>query len=238
MKYRRELLKLVREVGAIIRNEVRPQLERVTIERDNLRPTTDAPADEIRQIILLLENRFGEVFSQARVERMVQEMVSATDDITKRELARALGGTTTLTLGPELFASSELLLAIRTNVRLIRDIERGILHDVEGTILRGVQRGLRHEEIGRDLAKRLGIAENRARLIARDQVASVNGTLTQLRQQAAGIERYIWITSLDERVRPEHEARDGEVFRWDQPPSDGHPGQPINCRCTASPILE
>ncbi len=41
----------------------------------------------------------------------------------------------------------------------------------------------------------------------------------------------------DERVRPSHEALDGTRQRWDDPPAEGHPGEPINCRCIAEPVL-
>ena len=32
-------------------------------------------------------------------------------------------------------------------------------------------------------------------------------------------------------------ALDGTTQRWDDPPSEGHPGEPINCRCVAEPVL-
>jgi SPP1 gp7 family putative phage head morphogenesis protein len=39
-------------------------------------------------------------------------------------------------------------------------------------------------------------------------------------------------------VRPEHEVLDGVVFEWSDPPSEGIPGEPINCRCTAEPDVQ
>jgi SPP1 gp7 family putative phage head morphogenesis protein len=47
----------------------------------------------------------------------------------------------------------------------------------------------------------------------------------------------VWSTQLDERVRPLHENREGQVFSWDDPPSDGHPGFPPGCRCVAAPYV-
>jgi SPP1 gp7 family putative phage head morphogenesis protein len=80
------------------------------------------------------------------------------------------------------------------------------------------------------------ITRKRARLIAKDQTASFNGALNQARQTQIGIDRYIWETMQDERVRHEHAKRHGKTFYWSQPPEDGHPGEPINCRCTAIPL--
>jgi len=62
------------------------------------------------------------------------------------------------------------------------------------------------------------------------------GLINQLRQQDLGIERYIWRSQDDAKVRDSHAERDDQVFRWDEPPAGGHPGQAHNCRCYAEPV--
>lgn len=62
------------------------------------------------------------------------------------------------------------------------------------------------------------------------------GLINQLRQQDLGIERYIWRSQDDAKVRDSHAEYDDQVFRWDEPPAGGHPGQAHNCRCYAEPI--
>ena len=62
------------------------------------------------------------------------------------------------------------------------------------------------------------------------------GLINQLRQQDLGIERYIWRSQDDAKVRDSHAEYDDQVFRWDEPPAGGHPGQAHNCRCFAEPI--
>lgn len=62
------------------------------------------------------------------------------------------------------------------------------------------------------------------------------GLINQLRQQDLGIERYIWRSKDDAKVRDSHGEYDDQVFRWDEPPSGGHPGQAPNCRCYAEPL--
>ncbi|MDN2565194.1 minor capsid protein [Aquibium sp. A9E412] len=57
------------------------------------------------------------------------------------------------------------------------------------------------------------------------------------RQQALGVERYIWRSRNDARVRPLHAAHDDGVFFWDAPPEGGHPGEAYNCRCIAEPFV-
>lgn len=47
---------------------------------------------------------------------------------------------------------------------------------------------------------------------------------------------YIWRSVRDDRSRGEHAKRHGQIFSWDNPPEDGHPGEAPNCRCWAEPI--
>lgn len=95
------------------------------------------------------------------------------------------------------------------------------------------------------------ITDRRARFIARDQTAKLVSSLNEVRQSGAGITGYIWRTSKDNAVvgapgndaKPnalhgDHFSREGKVFLWSKPPSDGHPGQPIGCRCRAEPIVD
>lgn len=109
----------------------------------------------------------------------------------------------------------------------------------------------RHPDLDRRwLRERYGISTRRAELIARDQIGTLSSKLAQAKQQESGGIGYIWRTSQDERVvgdpgglypkgnerHGNHYERDGVFFRWDQPPHDGHPGEAINCRCTAEPV--
>lgn len=131
----------------------------------------------------------------------------------------------------ELFASQ--------NAQLITSLPDQELERVAGDIERGLQQGLRFKDVAKDIQKSFGITHRRATLIARDQTTKLNASLTKLRQQEVGVEEYIWQTSGDERVRPTHKANDGRKFRWDQPPKiTGHPGNDVNCRCVARPVLD
>jgi SPP1 gp7 family putative phage head morphogenesis protein len=91
------------------------------------------------------------------------------------------------------------------------------------------------------LEERMGVAESRANLIARDQVGKLFGQLNEKRQTELGVTGYVWRTVHDNRVRELHEDRDGQHFDWNDPPEetpdDGHPGTPIQCRCYAEPDL-
>lgn len=125
-----------------------------------------------------------------------------------------------------------------TNTALIR--RTGGLSDKAcgeiGAVVRaGFEAGTRHEAIARDIEQRLGVARSRAVLIARDQTNKLNGQLSADRQIDAGVTHYVWSSARDERVRPTHIALEGQVVAWSDPPPEGHPGAPIQCRCVAVP---
>ncbi len=112
-----------------------------------------------------------------------------------------------------------------------------MLSQIEGLVSQGAIAGERAESIALKIVERFGVAESRAMTIARDQVGKWHGNLNRMRQIDAGVTEYTWSTSQDERVRPEHAARNGKRFKWDAAPADGHPGQPIRCRCVARPVI-
>lgn len=126
---------------------------------------------------------------------------------------------------------------IAENVTLIKTMPPVYFDDVKEQVLGAIERGTRHEVLARQMVERYQIPQNRAALIARDQVGKLYGNLNGQRQQNLGVTRYVWRTVRDNRVRDDHELRDGEAFGWDSPPEDGNPGEPINCRCYAEPDL-
>ena len=127
---------------------------------------------------------------------------------------------------------------LHKNAQLIKSLPDEELERVAGILERGLQQGVRFTDISKSIQKSFAITRRRATLIARDQTTKLNSSLTRLRQEEVGIEEYIWQTSGDERVRPTHRVNDGKKFKWDTPPKvTGHPGNDVNCRCVAIPVI-
>jgi SPP1 gp7 family putative phage head morphogenesis protein len=129
------------------------------------------------------------------------------------------------------------------NVQLITNIDDRAMFEVSMIVQNGVGGAKRVEDIADEIQKALGVSEQRARLIARDQVGKLYGQVNAVRQQALGIKRFTWRTVGDEAVRTEHEALNGNEYRWADPPDDGKfgpvlPGEAIQCRCSAEPVLD
>ena len=140
-------------------------------------------------------------------------------------------------------------------VDLISKVGADLLDSVDVVLAHAVRDGLRYTQI-RDLVEvRTGISTRHAELIARDQIGKLNGKIVQDTQAAAGVESYTWRTANDQRVRgnpagpysksrQDHWGLRGTVHRWDNPPrragpygEAAHPGESIQCRCYAEPIL-
>lgn len=123
------------------------------------------------------------------------------------------------------------------NIALITSIPEQALTRMHGKVFAALQRGAVWRDVQKELVAEFGITRNRAELIARDQIGKLNADLTKERQKQIGVKEYRWRGVLDGRERDEHRDREGKVFAWDAPPPDGHPGQPIQCRCHAEAVL-
>lgn len=133
---------------------------------------------------------------------------------------------------------------LRANTDLIR-AEADLRRRVERVLEDPLNQGRSVDDISKLLQEQAGYSTSRAELTARDQTLKLYGQIQQERQQNAGIERYVWTTSLDERVRPDHADLDGSIQRWDDPPivdrrtgRRGHPGFDFQCRCSAVAVLD
>lgn len=85
-----------------------------------------------------------------------------------------------------------------------------------------------------------GMVEKRrghAQMVARTQISTFNSLVSKTRARNLGIEKAVWVTSRDERVRPCHQVRDGREFDLAEglySSCDGKtllPGVDYNCRC-------
>ena len=133
---------------------------------------------------------------------------------------------------------------VTENVARITTITPDMINKMESTVRVGVEAGESTAKLRDRIQNQFGVARNQAQLIAVDQIAKLNGKLTEFRHQEAGVRRYIWSDSDDSRVRRRHQTLDETVQSWKRPPVSGtrgerlHPGQPVRCRCVAIPIFE
>lgn len=132
----------------------------------------------------------------------------------------------------------------REGTDLIHTVGQDLVAGLDEQVAEFARSGRPLSELSKVVQERLGIADRHADFIARDQVAKLNSALTESTQRAAGVTRYRWRSSTDQRVRPMHHALDGSIHSWGDPPvtnKDGdrnNPGEDYQCRCVAIPILD
>lgn len=140
--------------------------------------------------------------------------------------------------------TGDLLRALLAEqVDYITSIPRQAAARVQELAVRVVEAGERSGSIVEEILRTGDVAESRAKLIARTEVARASSLMTESRAKFIGSEGYIWRTAGDRDVRPEHRKLNGKYFRWDAPPVAGsngeraHAGQIYNCRCNPEPVI-
>lgn len=133
---------------------------------------------------------------------------------------------------------------LRQSTDLIRATE-DVRRRVERILKDPISEGRSVADIRGMLIEQAGYAASRAELTARTVTLQTYGKIQEQRQRDAGFTKYVWTTSLDERVREDHAELDGTVQGWDSPPiADkrtgirAHPGGVWNCRCSAVPYAD
>jgi SPP1 gp7 family putative phage head morphogenesis protein len=127
------------------------------------------------------------------------------------------------------------------NAALIRGMADDLLKRVAQETTSALINGESVSQLQKRLRHQLEVSDSRARLIARDQTSKLTSDLNRIRHEQAGIEKYIWRTSMDERVRARHAKLEGKVYKYGEPTGAEQglpPGQPIQCRCVAQAIVE
>ncbi len=205
-----------------------------------LRTRTDAESDAIEELFAQLEVYIGSIFDPNELKARLFSIAEEVGDFNADELNGQLRSVIGVDLvGAEPWLDERLAAFAAENASLITTIPERLHDDVAQATIRAIREGQSTDELAEIIEERFGVAETRAAFIARDQIASLNGELNKERQTGLGVTQFIWRSSHDSRVRPEHAEYDGHTYDWDDPPGEGYvPGEDYNCRCIAEPVLE
>lgn len=242
-EYFSQLSGILGELKRLTRERVIERMPAIIASVAANRPSVDGPrqdyTDYIESLMSNLRIQFYRKYSDDEIEAMARRQAQKVEAFNQAQLARQM--TALLGVNPfvsESWLADEVKAFTKANVSYITSIPQQYFEKVQQSIIRNVQAGKLTDQIADDIKGIYNVTENRAALIARDQTSKFNGDLTRLRQANIGITRYVWSTSLDERVREEHAALEGQIFSWNDPPEVGNPGEDINCRCVALPVFE
>lgn len=253
--YRRQLRWMNNEMRKSIRRHLVPLVPDVTEEAANIHAL---PTGEVKQGSYRHDAWQDDLYDA--FQKIAEDMVGPQQHVTKqmisygpkineynknewKQLIRSQYGVNPTREDPSTYVPL-LREWAKDNAALIKDIPEKAMRQIadltRDTLLSGRSQEDMVDELYDIFGDRMDVADSRVNLIARDQVAKLNGQLTKERQIDVGVESYIWRTVGDERVREEHEMVDGNTYTWDSPPeeTDGnHPGEDYQCRCWAEPIL-
>lgn len=238
--YKTELLRIVKA----IRRQVEPELIRFIKDNRQVGDSLvmDATAREVavKALLTKLSGRFGgiaaiaERLAKLAIERNIREVDSG--------LIASIRSAIGVNISAQLSKSGSIAVAMRNattnNIDLIKSIPTKYFDKLNKAINQNFQQGLRFEALIPKIQDVGNVTESRAKLIARDQTSKMNSSFNEVRQKSLGIDKYVWQTSGDERVREEHAENDGKTFSWNDPPATGHPGEDIQCRCVAIPVFD
>lgn len=250
--YNIELRKLVRSIRADINEKLIPLLKATQNEyqADAAIVTHDAYLERIVTVFRQLLDRWQSPQFRAIAERLARNFVTTADQVNRKRFDGTMQS-----IGINVYADAPSLpeflsASIYDNTQLITSIPSQYLERVQSLVMSNVRAGNRSSAIVEQLSKQFGVTDRRAKMIARDQTAKVNGQLVKKRQTGAGFPYFQWLTSDDERVRDRHDELAERVtqygkgiYSWDNPPmsDDGRPiipGEDYQCRCNARPVSQ
>lgn len=238
--YARELVKISKRTKKALEPLMRalPGLLR-SARTERLREGGTLDAGETDQVRLFIEAAISQTsISTGALASLARKFATRTQTHQSIQMSKQ----TRAALGVDLSSSAPLNATMESfvaeNVALIKDVPLKTLRDIEGIVYRGVSSGTLHKDLAKEIQAATGLGKKRAALIARDQVGKYYGQVQATRHKAIGVKEFIWRTVGDERVRSKHEALNGQKFSYNNPPSEGLPGEPVRCRCYADPVLD
>lgn len=242
-EYYQELKQISEAMKQIVNERLLPALKAKEGEY-----TSDGIIDDIMMIFEAIRH----AGSMKNAIQIASEMVRLLDTNDREKVLHQLNSKIGVDL-PAMFAKEGLEPIVKANIAknatLIKSIPEEFVKNIESIIYSGVSSGATYKSIENQIKGIDGIRsvfgklDDRIKLIARNEVSSINGQINKTRMQNIGVTKFEWVTAGDERVRDSHARLDGQVFDWNNPPTNERgeriiPGQDFNCRCQSIAVIE
>lgn len=226
---------LVRDLAPMARaiRATMPALARRALEGDS--------GDALRRLEAALQLQW----SNARISRLVEKrgaQVVAASDRDWAPLRRAISRDSAR-VDQELPDGLALLQRwVADAASEITSVRSSVIPGLQRDILHAVEHGWSPEQLATAWRKRnipllWGTLEGRTKAIAHNQLRALQSKVQRERARAVGVREFDWRTKGDSRVRPEHQRLEGTRHEYDDPPSEGLPGEPHGCRCWAESVV-
>lgn len=243
----------LRLVNEVVRKYMPAIRKAAAAERENNRRQDDS--GDLMQAIQKAFQSMGEELerktSSFGLRKKLEDLANLTRKLSIQEWKRTVHETLGLDIMDDYYLGEFYRQALQEwidqNVSLIKSIPQEALSEMHSIVSQGFKTGATLTSIEKEIRNTYHVKRSSAKLLARDQIAKLNGQLTKQQQTDAGVNEYIWSTSGDSRVRETHKKLDGKKFRWDDPPVVTPPGKPVRrchpgedyqCRCVALPVFD
>lgn len=226
-------------------NQALLELNKGTVEK-----FADAQVGNFAKVFLNLakkvKRKLLKRFGDDRIEKVVSNILENADKYNQERFYKGIeekiGINTTELLAKEglTFKRNALILETAQWAKKLRD---ETLEAFTAQSLRVMTHGESLQEVIDEFKATAKDRRDKAKFIARNQIANFNSMASKMRAQKLGIKQAEWITSGDERVRRCHQVRNGKRFALDEglySSCDGKtllPGTDYQCRCTYRMII-
>lgn len=228
---------MVRAMGSQYKNQTLKELGKGDVEK-----FADAKSGNYAAVWLALaakvERKLAKRFSNDKLEQAVKQHLDKQDKQSRAAfyaaVERATGVDSKTLLATDTTSESRAALILEST-QWLKKMRDDTLEEWTANTLRQMTEGKGIGEIMQQFDGMVEKRRNHAKFVARTQINSFNGLMTKIRGQNLGIERAIWRTAKDERVRPCHKARDGKEYLLSEglySSCDGktlHPGTDYQC---------
>jgi SPP1 gp7 family putative phage head morphogenesis protein len=208
-----------------------------TYERTLAEMQTDAPADATADISAV-ERRIAAAMLTIRVrlERWAKSVEVLHRKKWRAAVLTATGVDLDTMLGSQT-ARMSLEAVIERNMALVSSVSDQARTRMADAVFRGFRARKSAADIARELRAAVEMSRARALRIAAHQTRALASELDQERRREAGIDQWKWIHSGKVHFRPEHKARDGNIYTDEDAPEDT-PGELPGCGCTSAAVLD
>lgn len=271
MEFGKSIIREINKIDEITKKVLLPELDRLTghkQERFDLQFKELAGITLVAALIARMKSLFygesitpdteprQEIFTRSlntTVKPFLNRVKEKTETQFVNEFERQTG---TKPLPAQLNVDEFIQDSLQKNISLIKTVPGQYFSDIQRITEEAVTKGELTASAKKKIQELTGAAKNRARLIARDQIAKLTGNIEEARQRKSGVTEYIWRTRQDGRVRSfantsgtsDHKRLEGTIQKWSSPPitvfrgkrtgQTNHPSQDIQCRCFPQAIYD
>jgi SPP1 gp7 family putative phage head morphogenesis protein len=190
---------------------------------------------KMNRLINEFKKKINIQFDHKRMLLLIKSMVRKTDKNQKYRFVKNYGFGIDISKVPEFENYVPFINeAIKRNLTLVKNLRNETMVKLETVLRTQAAQGHSIAYVTKQLVETGQHTKKRAALIARNEIKNITMQLTKKRMQNIGIEKAMWLTAEDGRVRPDHKKHDRKIYTIGVglKDSDGNYEEPmdkINC---------